>query len=254
MASVITSMLALSYGFVEWRQTSEEVNSENKEETRDGDTKLRAYKRGEEMETFTSTPSDSIPANKEDHTEGMKDEDVEFKRENNIKEKEITCQWSWKDMVVDMVWNVLAISSRVMTLALFASYRLYWFWSLVGAQIAVTTPVIFWYGHRNGHLHCNIFDVFASIFTACGFLFNIFAAGSISFCMYLLYWTFILIENTVMISLWYQWSSDFGFWYHDWAISFVVCANVLSLIVKCIHCYFYKFNSKTSICDWMFIS
>ena len=156
-------MLALSYGFVEWRQTSEEVNSENKEETRYGDTKLRAYKSGEEMEmeTFASTLSDSIPPNKEDHTEGMKDEDVEFKGENNIKETESACQWSWKDMVVDMVWNVLAISSRVITLALFASFRLYWFRSLVGAQIAVTTPVIFWYGHRNGHLHCNIFDLFA---------------------------------------------------------------------------------------------
>ena len=147
VASVVTSMLALSYGFVEWRQTSEEVNTENKEEKRDGDAKLREEKSGEEMEmeTFTSTLSDSIPANREDHTEEMKDEDVEFKGENSIKGTENTCRWNWKDMVVDMVWNVLAISSRVFTLALFASYRLYWFWGLVGAQIAITSPVIFWY-------------------------------------------------------------------------------------------------------------
>ena len=250
-------MLALSYGFVEWRSTSEEVNSENNnEEKRGGAVKLKVEQSGEEleMETFTCTLSESIPVDVETHPEEIKEEDVEFKGENKVEETETTSQWRWKDMVVDMVWNVLAISSRVITLSLFASYRLYWFWGLVGAQIALTSPVIFWYAYQSGILRCNIFDVFASIFTACGFLFNIFAGGRISFRMYLLYWTFIFVENIVIISLWYQWSSDFGFWYHDWAISYIICAYFLSLIVKGFHCYYYKLNSKSNICHWMFIS
>ena len=42
-------------------------------------------------------------------------------------------------MVVDMLWNVLAISSRVAALALFALHQLHWFWSLLGAQIFIAT-------------------------------------------------------------------------------------------------------------------
>ena len=226
-----------------------------RQEQKGGAVKIKEEKSGEEMEieTFSSTLSESIPVNMETTPEEVK-EDVELKDENKVEETESISQWSWKDMMVDMVWNILVISSRVITLSLFASYRLYWFWGLVGAQIVVTSPVIFWYAHQNGVFCCNIFDVFSSIFTACGFLFNIFAAGRISFCMYFLYWSFIFVENTVMISIWYQWSSDFGFWYRDWTISYVICAYALSLIVKGVHCYYYKLNSESNIRNWMFIS
>ena len=46
--------------------------------------------------------------------------------------------WS---MGIDMLWNVLSVSPRVIALALFASYQPFWFWTLVIAQIAIVTVV-----------------------------------------------------------------------------------------------------------------
>ena len=46
-------------------------------------------------------------------------------------------KWTLIDIVIDMLWNVFSVSSRVIALALFASYQLYWFWGIVGVQFAI---------------------------------------------------------------------------------------------------------------------
>ena len=79
VATVITSVLSLCYGFVSWRQMLE-GETENEDRT-------------------------------------------------------------WKgmavDMAVDMVWNLLSVSPRVIALALFASFELYWFWGLMITQLVI---------------------------------------------------------------------------------------------------------------------
>ena len=58
-------------------------------------------------------------------------------------------------------------------------------------------------------------------------------------------------ENMVMISLWYQWSSNFGFWYHAWAICYINTGYVLSLIIKMVHSYIYN-DKKKNVLTWSF--
>ena len=95
--------------------------------------------------------------------------------------------------------------------------------------------------------------VFFSVLTGVGSTFTMFVAlyFDVHFHYYLLYWFMMFAENMVMISLWYQWSSNFGFWYHTWAIWFVNSSYVLSLIIKMIHSYIYN-RQKTNIFNWKF--
>ena len=51
--------------------------------------------------------------------------------------------WNWKHILVDMVWNVFSISSRVIALAFFASFELYWFWGILGFQITIAILISF---------------------------------------------------------------------------------------------------------------
>ena len=46
-------------------------------------------------------------------------------------------------MLLDMLSNILSIIPRVVTLSLFASYELYWFWGLAGSQIVIVTIICF---------------------------------------------------------------------------------------------------------------
>ena len=125
-------------------------------------------------------------------------------------------RWTWKDMAVDMVWNILSISPRVIALVLFASYQLYWFWGLVITHIVGVTVFVFIVTRFMTHVY-NLFEsVFYSIVSGMVSIFTLFVTlfVKVRFHYYLLYWIVTFVENTVMISLWYQWSSDFGFWYH----------------------------------------
>ena len=163
-------------------------------------------------------------------------------------------EWTRIDMAVDMVWNLLSISPRVIALALFASFQLYWFWGLIIAQvvIAIISLIMFLY------FILKVGNV-ADIFIGCGFIgissiFTMFTFFPTIFPIYLLYWAVMFIENTVMISLWHQWSDGLEFWYHDLALLYVIIAYVVSLIIKSVHLYFYKPNrDKSNIFKWKFM-
>ena len=38
---------------------------------------------------------------------------------------------------------------------------------------------------------------------------------SVDFRHFIFYWCLMFIENVVMISLWYSWSTNFGLFFHD---------------------------------------
>ena len=161
-------------------------------------------------------------------------------------EKEKSENWEWNIIhtAADMLWNLIFITARVITLALFASYEPYWFWGFIVAQIVVVTIIVFSIGlrtsikdHYYGHLLP--YHILTSCFTGIGMVFNMFFAhpSPVKFRIYLLYWTLMFIEDTVMISLWFVWSSDLGLWYHDVAIGCIIPVHVVALIIKSIQCF-----------------
>ena len=159
--------------------------------------------------------------------------------------------WNWKHMVVDMFWNVLSISPRVIALAFFASFELYWFWGIVGFQIATAIVVTFFY-HRFWSTE-NKGDIITSIVEGVGMQFTMFADRQIHFWFYLIYWLFTYIEITVLVSLWYVWSLNLGFWYRDVTIGCVISGYFLSLIVKTLHTSYWNDGWK-NILGWRYYS
>ena len=71
-----------------------------------------------------------------------------------------------------------------------------------------------------------------------------------SFRYYALYWVLMLIENTVMISLWYTEGSHGGTWYHDVAVGCVIAGYFLSFAMKTLHCC--SRNRDNSFSEWEF--
>ena len=166
--------------------------------------------------------------------------------------------WTWKDLVVDMVCNILSISPRVITLGLFASYVGDLFW-IVAMVYTWGMAGLYYFIHRDGHSrNCSEFCslIKFGLEVGYGWLFNFFCSygkSSIYFRYFLFYWLVMFTENTVMISLWWFWSSDLHLWYHVIIVGFVVVMYLLSLMVECLHAYFYNDQKAIiEIWEWYF--
>ena len=171
----------------------------------------------------------------------------QFVEEDHKNEK-----WNWKHMVIDMVWNVLSISPRVIAFAFFASFELSWFWGIVGFQIVIAVVISFWYNRFNGDTDL-LTIILRSIYEGVGLQFTMCTIFQIRFWFYLFYWLFTLIEITVLISLWYVWSSDLGLWYRDVTIGCVISGYFLSLLVKTLHTSYWNVGWK-NILSWRYYS
>ena len=253
--AVTTSFLSLCFAFVMWRQALEEDAMKKKDEVLPGKDIIQedgAIEKEEMIEKGKVREKEDVfdkeAAGKEYLPESEKVKEKEEMNDENAGHK----IWDWKDMLVDMVWNILSIGPRVIALALFASYQMNWFWGLIGIQLIgamlILLPIT-----CNGSVkfcECTV-CIAAGSFTGLGTVFTMFVFLPVPFFCYLLYWTLMFIENTVMISLWYQWSSDLGLWFHDAALAFVIVGYVLSLIIKCVHCSLYN-KKKESIFEWDF--
>ena len=156
--------------------------------------------------------------------------------------------WTWKDVAVDMVWNIFSVSPRVITLAVFASFELYWFWGLVITQFAfivilITAPTVCVLCTSQIDVIGFIGTLMSILFIAIGWVFNMFVfLTTVGFPVYLLYWVVMFVENTIIISLWHQRSRDLRVWYHNLFLLYDILSYALSLIIKSVHCYFYKNN------------
>ena len=159
-------------------------------------------------------------------------------------------EWNSAHTALDMLWNLIFITARVITLALFASYEPYWFWGFIIAQIVVVTIIVFFIGLRSEYNSRSLpYHFLTSCFTGFSMVFNMFFAhpALVNFRIYVSYWTLMFIEDTVMISLWFVWSSDIGLWYHNVAIECIIPAHVLALIIKSAQCYYY--SGRDISCD-----
>ena len=98
---------------------------------------------------------------------------------------------SRKHIGVDILWNIISISPRVIALALFASFEPYWFWELVISQLLIVTVIAFIAAWKEDKKPTRIedtqevgdckqregkegrlFDFFMSCFTGTGMVFN----------------------------------------------------------------------------------
>ena len=80
-------------------------------------------------------------------------------------------------------------------------------------------------------------------------IFNMLVQNETKFYVYVLYWVAMMIENTVLISLWFVWSSDLGLWYHDAAIGCIVFSYILSFLIEFTYSYFYN-EMECDILKW----
>lgn len=148
------------------------------------------------------------------------------------------------DVVLDMIWNLLAISSRVITLALFATKYLDWFIGFSAGQLVVWGIVqICFKGSffENTGIDSSIFStVLLCLFGLIGSLVNIFTfdidnRSNKQYRIYCTYWVTTLIENIVYVTLWYVSTKSENLWYHVLAIAYVIPAYVLSFLIKSLH-------------------
>ena len=166
---------------------------------------------------------------------------------------EVKTRWTKKDIAVDFIWNTFSISPRVIALALFASYQPYWFAGLIIVQILVSMILSCRLIYKRGCVNDGKLRLFLmSLLMSIGMVFNMFhGLFSVDFILFMFYWCLMFIENVVMISLWYQWSTGFGLFFHELALIFVIVAYVVSLIIKCAHCFFYEPNlGEKNILKW----
>ena len=256
MIAVLTSFLSLCFAFVMWRQAVEEDAMKKKDEALLGKDIIQedgATEKEEMLEKGKVKEKEDVLEMEAAGKESLPEmENVKEKEEMNDENAEQKI-WDWKDMLVDMVWNILSIGPRVIALALFASYQMYWFWGLIGLQLIGSMLIFLPITCDRSVKFCQCTVCIATgLFIGLGTVFTMFVFLLVPFFCYLLYWILMFTENTVMISLWYQWSSDLGLWYHDAALAFVTVGYVLSLIIiKCVHCSFYN-KKRESIFEWDF--
>ena len=160
------------------------------------------------------------------------------------------------DYILEMTWNILAISCRVITYALFASQYRYWFAGVVVVQFVLWTEAIMYIDISD------CVDNIVRIAQGIGYTFNIilvsvqsvFSSVDPSFVIrypwYVFYWFITMLQNTIMISIWFTATADTELWYRIPAIAYVIVAYFVSLLVKTFHTSIMKHNKGKFMWKW----
>ncbi len=171
--------------------------------------------------------------------------------------------WGPVDYVCDMTWNLLCISSRVITLALFASSERYWFAGIIITHsfIALLIYVLL---IRNTEEYRSYNTKFGSaakcISLAISSIFNISLAYEESlrtYRIYVYYWIVMMVQNTILISIWYALGGHDGLWYHTPAIVYIILAYFISFFIKTYQTYQLKktkteyINKGKAMSEWI---
>ncbi len=168
------------------------------------------------------------------------------------------------DYILEMIWNTLAGSCRVITLALFATQYRNWFAGVVIVQIMLLTSAIM-YIERKNFCPQYFFVPTTRIAQGIAYTFNI-PLVSIKdgtrlwyFCVdglevrypwYVFYWLVTMVMNTILISIWFEATADIQLWYRIPAITYVLVAYSISFIVKTIHTKIREHNKYHSLMAW----
>ncbi len=161
------------------------------------------------------------------------------------------------DYILDLLWNILCISSRVIALALFASVHSYWCAGLISGQVAMFSLLFSimllhskWYIDNNRFNARRSFNKLISvlliIILGTNSVFNIFVPAEyyyrLPFTLYASYWILMMMENTFFVIIWYSATIELDVWYHGIAVIYVIVAYILSFFVKLFHALIRPFN------------
>ena len=140
------------------------------------------------------------------------------------------------DYIFELMWNMLCISSRVIALALFASSdQSFWL-----GPLFIFHQILFWIfmtctQTSYGYEHQQIVVILVAIYS----FFNIYLPKTyydhILYFRHTMYWIIMMIENTILITVWYTSIDGLNLWYHVPAIIYVIVSYLLSFIVKTFH-------------------
>ena len=152
--------------------------------------------------------------------------------------------WMWIDMVVDMLWNILSIGPRVYYLL--ASYEVHWFWSFAGTHVVVMTGMIYFLdrGGKTRDVSVILYYMLLATMVGLGWLFSIClnVKETVHFRFYLFNWLIVFLENTMIYMCFVDPLYPKGL--------YVMLMCAMSLIVECLHAYFYNGRKRvTKICQ-----
>ena len=142
------------------------------------------------------------------------------------------------DYMLELIWNILCISSRVIALALFATVQTHWFAGLFAMIILFALPHTSSIGDVNDRgetdycVYISLVILFASNSVFNIFLPSMYFTYHLPYLAYAVYWLLMMVENTVFITIWYISVNGQDLWYHTPAIVYVIVAYLLSFIVK----------------------
>ena len=129
---------------------------------------------------------------------------------------------------LNIIWNALAISSRVIALALFASIHKYIAAALIIAQIVMYILAVWCW--------CNLLECFGKIEyspLAISSIFNILLVhGRSKYKIYAIYWALTMVESAALITIWYLETKDEDYWYRLPVSAYVIFSYILSFLLK----------------------
>ncbi len=161
--------------------------------------------------------------------------------------------------ILEMLWNVLAISCRVIALALFGSQYRYWFAGVVVVQCMFWIACIMYIENDLESLESisdwKCFVVFR-LAQGIGYTFNISSSlywvdiFIMKYPWYVFYWFITMLMNTILISIWFTATADTQLWYRIPATIYVIVGYFMSLFVKTFHTNIRKHNQDTFDWEW----
>ena len=167
------------------------------------------------------------------------------------------------DYGIEMIWNMLCVSSRVIVLVLLATMRYkHSFYIVTVFQVIIFFyffRIMFYNSHYSMYDNGSYFRKFLCLllFFMLGVnsLFNIFLPvmfynNRLAYPIYVTYWFLMMVENSIVIGIWYHFTIGQGLWYHIPATIYVMAAYFISFIVKTFHTWIKEYNFKKPVKHW----
>ncbi len=159
--------------------------------------------------------------------------------------------------ILEMIWNILILSSRTVVLALFTTEYKYWL------ILVILVPIVLWglFLKFTADLHKGKAGFYIGLGIGITYTFNNFLVTFEEnddddhvllrkYCLYVAYWVILMAENVTLVSLWYISTVGKDLWYHDIAIAYVIAAYFVSFFVKTLHTKMRRHNEGVSVWEW----
>ncbi len=171
-------------------------------------------------------------------------------------DEELLNRMNLLDFVVELIWNILCISSRIIALSLFATIYRYWFAGIVIVHIIIIffATLLKWFKdpNKNSGAAASVGGFIFSLGFGIGYLFNILLVELAfeSYVFYMCYWLVLMAETIILITVWYIETKGEDLWYHEVSIACIIPAYFISFVIKTLHVSTFERNKEESIWKW----